>query len=67
MKKEHSTIVIIGAGLTGLTIAYLLKKQGIAATIIEARDRLGGRFIPNTGARGPLKWALPGWVKNMYI
>ncbi len=44
MQKEKTSIVIIGAGLTGLTIAYLLKKQGISATLIEARDRLGGRI-----------------------
>lgn len=44
MQKEHSSIVIIGAGLTGLTTAYLLKKEGISATVIEARDRLGGRI-----------------------
>ncbi len=37
-------IGIIGAGLTGLTLAYLLQKQGIAATILEARDRIGGRI-----------------------
>ncbi|MEM6316786.1 MAG: NAD(P)/FAD-dependent oxidoreductase [Bacteroidota bacterium] len=37
-------ITIIGAGLTGLTLAYLLKKVGIKATILEARMRLGGRI-----------------------
>ena len=41
MKNE---VIIIGAGLTGLTIAYLLQKKGIRATIIESRDRIGGRI-----------------------
>ena len=41
MKHE---IIIIGAGLTGLTIAYLLHKKGVKATIIESRDRVGGRI-----------------------
>jgi len=41
MKHE---IIIIGAGLTGLTIAYLLQKKGIRVTIIESRDRIGGRI-----------------------
>lgn len=40
MKK----IIIIGAGLAGLTAAYLLKKEGIFATILEARERVGGRI-----------------------
>ncbi|MFK8010063.1 MAG: flavin monoamine oxidase family protein [Saprospiraceae bacterium] len=37
-------IIIIGAGLTGLSIAYLLKKKGVNTHIIEARNRVGGRI-----------------------
>ena len=37
-------IAIIGGGLCGLSSAYLLEKEGIATTIFEARDRLGGRI-----------------------
>lgn len=37
-------IIILGAGLTGLSIAYLLQKKGINAQIIEARNRVGGRI-----------------------
>lgn len=37
-------IIIIGAGLAGLTAAYFLKKEGISATILEARPRIGGRI-----------------------
>ena len=33
---------IIGAGITGLTTAYLLKKRGISVTIYEAADEPGG-------------------------
>ena len=36
-------IVVIGAGLAGLTAAYELRKAGYAATVYEASDRLGGR------------------------
>ena len=36
--------IIIGAGLSGLSIAYLLKKRGINVHIIEARNRIGGRI-----------------------
>jgi len=38
------SIGIIGGGLCGLTAAYFLKKENVDATIIEARDRLGGRI-----------------------
>jgi len=37
-------IIILGAGLTGLSIAYFLKKKGINTHIIEARNRVGGRI-----------------------
>jgi monoamine oxidase len=37
-------IVILGAGLTALNLAYQLKKQNIDATLLEARDRIGGRI-----------------------
>ncbi|WP_109299541.1 FAD-dependent oxidoreductase [Aquimarina sp. AU474] len=37
-------VLIIGAGLTGLLLAYRLKKEGISFKIIEARNRIGGRI-----------------------
>jgi monoamine oxidase len=37
-------ITIVGGGLTGLTLAYLLSKQDIDLTIVEASSRLGGRI-----------------------
>ena len=45
MKKQ--SVGIIGGGLAGLTAAYYLKKENISSTIIEARDRLGGRIFTN--------------------
>jgi monoamine oxidase len=40
-KSEH--IIILGAGLAGLTAAYELQKLGYKCTILEARNRAGGR------------------------
>lgn len=37
-------IVILGAGLSGLSTAYLLKKRGISVQLLEARNRIGGRI-----------------------
>ncbi len=37
-------IVIVGAGLSGLYLAYILEKAGIDYVLIEARERLGGRI-----------------------
>jgi predicted NAD/FAD-binding protein len=41
-KKER--ILVIGAGIAGLAAAATLQDQGFAVTILEARDRLGGRL-----------------------
>jgi len=41
MKTE---VLIIGAGLTGLLLAYRLKKNGVSVKVLEANSRIGGRI-----------------------
>ncbi len=36
-------VAILGAGIAGMTAAYELSKAGYECTILEARDRSGGR------------------------
>ncbi|WP_237389750.1 flavin monoamine oxidase family protein [Bacillus sp. USDA818B3_A] len=43
VEKKLPRIVIVGAGLAGLTCAYRLKQGGMNSTIYEAADRVGGR------------------------
>lgn len=38
------TVIVIGAGIAGLTAAYRLAKAGIDVTVLEASDRIGGRM-----------------------
>src|SRR4051794_2213904 len=37
------SVVILGAGIAGLVSAYELRKAGYRVTVLEARDRIGGR------------------------
>lgn len=37
------SVVILGGGIAGLTNAYELERAGFKVTLLEARDRLGGR------------------------
>lgn len=41
----NTPVVIIGGGLAGLVCAHRLQQAGIACTVLEARDRLGGRIL----------------------
>jgi monoamine oxidase len=43
-------IVVVGAGLAGLTCAYRLKRAGQIGTVYEASDRVGGRCRTIRGA-----------------
>jgi monoamine oxidase len=49
-------IVVVGAGLAGLTCAYRLKQAGYVAQVFEAADRVGGRCwtIRDTFADGQI-------------
>jgi len=37
-------VIIVGAGLTGLTLARNLTEQGIDFLVLEGRERVGGRI-----------------------
>ncbi|MEG5001403.1 flavin monoamine oxidase family protein [Microcoleus sp. B4-D4] len=40
----RSPILVVGAGIAGLTAAYRLRQAGVRADIIEATNRVGGRI-----------------------
>ncbi len=52
-QKRAKSCVIIGAGFSGLAAAYKLKNAGWSVTILDARNRLGGRVFSQTFKENP--------------
>lgn len=44
-ENSDPKVVVVGAGLAGLTAAYRLQKEGIDVDLYEARNRVGGRVL----------------------
>lgn len=42
--RGRSPILVVGAGIAGLTAGYRLRQGGVRADIIEANNRVGGRI-----------------------
>ncbi|MEB3211562.1 MAG: FAD-dependent oxidoreductase [Leptolyngbyaceae bacterium] len=55
-----SPVLVVGAGLGGLTVAYRLRQAGVPVDIIEARSNVGGRVRTAHLALNVLDSALTG-------
>ncbi|MEM9213639.1 MAG: FAD-dependent oxidoreductase [Cyanobacteria bacterium P01_F01_bin.150] len=49
---DASPVLVVGAGIAGLTAAYRLQQAGVAADVVEARNRVGGRIHSRENALG---------------
>ena len=45
-----TNVIVLGAGLAGLSAARSLERRGATVTVVEARDRVGGRVVTVRGA-----------------
>lgn len=52
-QKAQKSCVVIGAGFAGLSAAFKLKNAGWKVTILEARDRIGGRVFSYSFKQNP--------------
>ncbi len=47
-------VIVVGAGVSGLTVARILHDAGVEVTVLEARDRIGGRVSTESVGGAPL-------------
>jgi phytoene desaturase len=69
--QRHEKAIVIGAGFGGLALAIRLQSAGIQTTIVEARDRPGGRaYVWKTGGyvfdAGPTVITDPGCLEELW-
>ncbi|RSM09521.1 hypothetical protein CEP52_004033 [Fusarium oligoseptatum] len=58
--KPH--VAVVGAGLAGLRCADILLQHGFRVTVIEARNRVGGRLHQEVLPNGRLADVGPNWI-----
>lgn len=56
---SNADVIVIGAGVAGLTAAAELAEAGLSVTVLEARDRIGGRIFPITSEGGGSRRQFP--------
>ena len=45
VKGEKKSVLVLGAGISGLSVAYELERVGYQVTVLEASKRIGGRNL----------------------
>jgi monoamine oxidase len=61
-KRKRVDVVVVGAGLAGLSAARRLKRGGASVAVLEARDRVGGRTLNRELGHGEVVEIGGQWV-----
>jgi len=61
---QPSSAIVIGAGLAGAAAAQALAADGVRVTVIEARDRIGGRLATDSAWGAPVELGA-AWIHGV--
>ncbi len=61
-RRHQADVIIVGAGLSGLTAARSVVRAGRSALVLEARDRVGGRTLNHHLGHGKVVEVGGQWI-----
>ena len=62
MEKQYD-VIVVGAGVGGLTVAALAAQAGLKTLLVEQCDRVGGRALTIRGEE--ILWHGASWYKSL--
>ncbi len=62
VRMDNIDVVVVGAGLSGLTAALRLQEAGRSVVVLEARERVGGRTLNEPVGNGEVVEVGGQWV-----
>ena len=63
-REAGGSVIVVGAGISGLSAARELKSHGIQTIVLEARDRIGGRVWTDRSLGVPVDMGA-SWVNGV--
>ncbi|MUL49863.1 FAD-dependent oxidoreductase [Mycobacterium sp. CBMA293] len=64
--SQNADVVVVGAGLSGLTAAHRLAGQGLSVVVLEAGDRVGGRTVNIDVGNGAISDGGGQWIGTLH-
>ena len=64
-EQKIQSVIVVGAGVSGLRAANMLKEAGLSVTVLESRDRIGGRLWTDRSMDGVALDLGASWIHGI--